>query len=167
MENGKKKSFVAILANVEMWIAMAALFAVVAMNLIEIVLRGALGHSFLWIQEFSVVMMLWMTFMGFVKIAYINKDVYIDYLVNKLPDKLHDVITIVATVLIIVFLVILSSFACRLWYQQRNVVTIVAKIPQIANTTPVVICFFSLIIVYLEKLKITLDDLRGRKEGEH
>ena len=164
MADKQKKPLIEIVANIEMYIAMAALAVVVVMNFIEIVLRAAMGHSFMWIQEFSVLMMLWMIFMGFVKIAYINKDVYIDYLVNALPKPMHDAITIIANVLILIFLGILTYFGCRLWMQQLGVRTIVARIPQVLNTTPVIICFVSLIFVYGNNI---VKLLKERKGGEN
>jgi TRAP-type C4-dicarboxylate transport system permease small subunit len=151
-DKSERKPLIEKFVNVEMYIAMLALFVVVVVNFVEIVLRATIGNSFLWIQEFSVLMMLWMIFMGFVKIAYINKDVYIDYLVTRLPEKLSEKVTFFATILILIFLVIMSIYSSRLWYAQMGVVTIVARIPQVLNTTPVCLCFYSLIWVYLDKL---------------
>lgn len=158
----KKKSPIAWMCDIEMWISMATLAIVVVMNLIEIVLRAAISHSFLWIQEFSVAMMLWMTFMGFAKITYIKKDVYLDFIVNKFPEKVRDIINIIMELMIIAFLFLLTYYGIRLWIQQLPTRTIVARYPQVINTTPVILCFISLIIVHADVL---VQNIRALKKS--
>lgn len=154
------------MCDIEMWISMATLAIVVVMNLIEIILRTAISHSFMWIQEFSVAMMLWMTFMGFAKITYIKKDVYLDFIVNKFPEKVRALITIIAEVMIIAFMILLTYYGIRLWIQQLPVRTIVARYPQVINTTPVILCFISLIIVHTDALVQTIRTLKNDRKEE-
>lgn len=80
------------IVEVEGWIAVVALVAAIVLNAYEILQRNLWGNSFIWIQEISVLLMLWFAMLGLPKVANDNADICLDLFINKLPPSARKIV---------------------------------------------------------------------------
>ena len=152
--------------NLQFVIAMASLCVLIILNLYEIIMRGFFNRSFIWIQDISVLLMCWMIFPGFSKIAYDKKDIVISFIYDKLNKSFRTVfVNIILQCLIIFFTVVFTIFSYKLLLSQRGQGTITAKIPLVYYTASVFLGAFSLFIINFQDLLNTLLSFIKGKRG--
>lgn len=100
-------------------ISILALCACIVVNAYEIFCRNFLAKSLYWIQDWTSFCMVWFVSFGMITITWEKKDIYIELILEKLPEKLQRVIRICICVLTIAFC---SFVATRiLAYMKLNV----------------------------------------------
>lgn len=80
--------------NIQHAVSITALIAMVVLNSIEIIRRFFFGLSWVWIQEYTILLLVIFTFCGFSKVVYDKNDVTIDLLTGHIPNTIRKVIQI-------------------------------------------------------------------------
>jgi len=150
-----------ILCNAQQKLSIIALLAMVTLNTVEILRRYLFGASIIWVQEITVLLLVWFTFMGFSKITYDKNDIYIDLLVVKAPYPLRRALRIFVALLAFAFTVVYTYYTFRLCLQQGAQTTIVAKHPIVWRSIAPLINGFSMMLIFLGQL---WDTIMGKNE---
>ena len=145
--------FVKILCTVQLGISVLALGAMVALNTFEIIRRYFWGLSIVWVQEATVLFLVWFTFMGFSMITYAKKDIYIDFIVEMFPRKVRPVVKLLIILANIVFIVLFIDCSYRLFLVQGGQTSIVARYPMRFRSAAPLINAVTLLLIYIEVLK--------------
>ncbi|MBE6989173.1 MAG: TRAP transporter small permease subunit [Ruminococcaceae bacterium] len=121
------------------------LAAVILLDIAEISQRILFNRSFIWIQEVSTVMMLWLALCGFSKITYDRGDMVVSFFVRKLPQRIRLAVELFVYLLSIAFLLVALYYAAVLFDRQAGSTTMVAYIPLRLRSLPLLISFFSIL----------------------
>lgn len=153
MYNSKKvDKILKIISDINMKIALACLIMVIFLNGFEIILRYTMGRSMIWIQEISVLLMVWLIFTGTTKTVYNKKDIAIRIFVDKIPEKIRIIIDTFGRIAVLIFLIYYSLFGYKLIVTQWDTRTLVAEIRQIYFTIPVIVMAVSCSLIYINEI---------------
>ncbi len=83
-------------------------------NIAQVLRRYAFGSSFIWPEELSRIMLLWITCLGVTLCARDNKHLSLDLFLNKLPRKIKFFVDIFDNMVVVIFGVIMSLQGCGL-----------------------------------------------------
>src|SRR5699024_3739755 len=83
-------------------IAALCLMVLIALNTTEIVSRYLFKYSFVWAQEFSLLLVSWIIFLGFGKVVIDNEDIAVTFLVNKLNQRHKNWVKLLNNILLII-----------------------------------------------------------------
>lgn len=141
------------ICDVEMVISILSLILLVSINIVEIFRRVAFGKSFIWIQEITILLLLWFTFMGFGKMTYDKKDIYIDFFVRKMPLKIRQFVKISVVVVALLFAAIYAYYAFLLVIKQIGQTTVVARYPISLKVLAPTINGITLVLINIDLLR--------------
>jgi|GEM_PF-6361646 len=125
---------------------------VLAVNMLEILSRTLLDHSFYWIQEFTVVGCGYVIFLGAAALFNRRGDILISTLFDRFPARLRKALTVFNHLAILAFLcfAIKASFVYVRFISGGYTQTM--KLPMVAVYLPILICFLSIGLVVLDWL---------------
>ena len=126
------------------WVALILLGLALVLNAYEIFQRNLFRKSFIWLQEYSTLMLLWFAMLGTSKIVYDDQDIVVDLFVSKFPAALRKIVSVIVDVLVIAFVVVALKETYTLFLSQRGNTTIVAQYPLALRSIPMMIAFFSI-----------------------
>lgn len=162
------KKLYAWIVEIQSWIALALLTLAIVLNAYEIFQRNFLGKSFIWIQEYSTLMLLWFALLGMSKIVYEQEDIYVDLFVKYFPAMLRKLIDVLIYAAITVFLVVATIYTYKLFLSQEGNYTIVAAYPLQLRSLALLIGFVTMGVknfaLFVESA-IALISGNQRKEG--
>jgi TRAP-type C4-dicarboxylate transport system permease small subunit len=141
-----------ILSNVQLGIAIASLVVVIAINFLEICMRYFFDISLVWIQDYSLLLMVWMIFMGASVIAYEKRDVTITILTDYLPNRINKHLDFIISAIVMLFFAILGKYCTTLLMKQGTQTTVTAMLPLKYFTLAVVVNCFYTMVVYLRNV---------------
>lgn len=157
------KKIIAKTSDFMMMIAVFSLSTAVLVNIAEITRRFLFGKSYLWIQDVTLLAMMWFIFPGIVKISHSNGDIMIDYFISKFSDKARHIITIATSLLVTLFCGNLFYYSLKLGILRYSKVTPAAGIPYIYYSLAMIISCFLLTAVYLDK---TIQEIKNSNAKE-
>ena len=152
-------------AYIGLWIAAAALLAIVALNGINIVLRYFFFAAFSWAEEAMLFLMIVGVYAGAVSVAWHQMHIRIDAFLNMAPPAWRRALDIVSTLVLVAFLipVMLASYrvvAMLFEFDQRSdALHLPIWIPQ------AVVPIAMLLIVVMALLRIFLPQPEPDREG--
>lgn len=155
-----------LIANSQMGIAMTSLGVIVLINLYEILVRTFFDKSLIWIQEISVLLMVWMIFCGFTKIVYEKKDITIDLITSRLSTRIRLFLEILTHLVMIVFLIVFSYYGYFYLIKQIGIGTLTAGIPRVLYIFPVVLNSVSVALIYMNEIIVDIQLFRARGEKQ-
>lgn len=147
-------------------IATAALSLTIILNFIEITRRYLLGKSFFWIQDVTLLCMMWFIFPGIVKISHADSDIVVDYFIGKVSPKYRDWIKAATECLVASFCGILCFYSVKLTILRLGKAMSTSEIPLFYYTLAMNICCLLLTVIYLEKVARRFRGKLDRKEAK-
>lgn len=153
------KHFLDRVSNIMMGIACISLAACVFTNAYEIFMRFCFAKSLYWIQDFTLLTMLWFIFPGMVKIANKGNDIAVDLFVNMLPQGAQRAVKMVIDVLVTAFSLCLFYFSIDMFLLRIGQVKITSSIPLNCYTVAIMISMLLMSLVYIQKL---IDQIKKR-----
>jgi TRAP-type C4-dicarboxylate transport system permease small subunit len=150
--------------QLETFVALLCLALAIILNTVEIVRRVLFGASFIWIQEVSTFLLLWFTLLGICSIIYTHKDMVVTVFIERFPAKVRAVLSVVILLVMILMLAYVLEHTMTLYMAQINAVSTAAGIPMRYRNVSLLICFGTLILVYLDQLVVLLVDHNQQKE---
>ena len=154
------KRFLHKTADAMMAIACISLAACVLTNAYEIFMRFFFAKSLYWIQDFTLLTMLWFIFPGMVKIANKGNDISVDLFLSKLPGKAQRVVKMAVDILVTLFSLCLFYFSADMFRLRIGQVKTTSSIPLNLYTVAIMVSMLLMSLVYIEKLTEQL-----KKEG--
>jgi TRAP-type C4-dicarboxylate transport system permease small subunit len=118
------------------WLIIGMMAAMVAMVFANVVSRYIWNYSFIWAEELSQYLMVWITFLGAGLALREGRHVAVELLQDRLPIKTKRSVRHLVAALIILFLLALVilgfQFAIFAWEQETPVMNIPLGIPYLA-----------------------------------
>jgi TRAP-type C4-dicarboxylate transport system permease small subunit len=133
-------------------LSVTALAVIVLINLLEIISRTFFHVSFAWIYETNLLLAAWTYFLGIIPVYARNGDVAVVGLRLILPDNLQALFDRAIYVICTITFAIAAWFTWELIELQLPFRTPGSGIPNALFTAPLLLAFFGLIVVLLNKL---------------
>jgi TRAP-type transport system small permease protein len=105
LHNALSKSLTVILGTL--------LVALVSTTLLQVTLRYAFSASLVWAEELSVLLLIWMTWIGAAKLWLDRRHIEVDLFTNSMSSKARQRFDAVCDVLMIAFGIALCVFASK------------------------------------------------------
>lgn len=145
-------------------LAMAAIIACIGLNFWEIANRYLRGKSIFWIQDYTLLMMMWFIFPGITRVSFDKKDIIIDILTSRIPEKAAAFFRTVTCAAVTVFSALVSYESVRLmqlnWTKKMNV----SHIPTRYYIVTMIFSFAIVSVIYLVRTIEAAQELK-KKEG--
>lgn len=149
--------------DIMMVIACVSLAVCVFTNAYEIFMRFVFAKSLYWIQDFTLLTMLWFIFPGMVKIARKGNDIAVELFISKLPQSIQRIIKMIIDVLVTLFSLFLFYFSVNMFILRIGQVKITSSIPLNFYTAAIMISMLLMSFVYIDKL---IDQIKNRRKGD-
>ena len=143
-------------------VAMAALVVCIAINFYEIVNRYVRGKSLYWIQDFTLLMMMWFIFPGITRVSFDNQDIIIDICVRRLPKTIAAVVRTLMNALVCAFSVLVAWEGVRFMQLNWNKNMNISGMPTRYYIVTIIFSFVIVAVLYLLK---TIEGVRGIEGG--
>jgi len=153
--------FLKYISNIEFTMSMAALMAAIGINGVEITLRFLFGNSFVWIQDITLLLMVWMVFTGFTKVVYERRDIVVSIAIDYLPEKYRIILNILTNILIMIFYIILTKACYQLIIRQYSRFTTTIRLPMSYYTLAVFQNCIIVSLIYINEV-LQLINKKGR-----
>ncbi|MDY3282360.1 TRAP transporter small permease [Dysosmobacter sp.] len=140
------------MSEVMLLIAAISLILTITVNAVEIFRRFAFNASFYWIQDVTLLGMMWFIFPGMVMISYKGTDVYVDIFISRFPPKIREIVQIVNDVMVMAICSVLFYYSCQLLILRLGKSMLTSEIPYFWYTLAMVIVFLQLALVYFGKI---------------
>lgn len=140
------------LVQISMYVSILALVILVSLNLYEVTFRYLISRSNYWIQDVTLLLLMWVLFMGMVKIVYDKQDVFVDLLVNVLPPVLQRTTGFVVNLISLFFISGLFYFGILFMQQRAGRGTMTARIPNNLYTLAMEIACVLMDLIYIRNL---------------
>lgn len=101
----EKKSFdwKKFITNIDQYISAIIFIAIMLLLFIQVLSRYVLGHSFTWTEELSILMFVWMTYLGVSSAVTYRKNLRIDALLDVVPFQVKKAMLIISDLVFIAF----------------------------------------------------------------
>ncbi|MEA4849391.1 MAG: TRAP transporter small permease subunit [Clostridiaceae bacterium] len=143
------EKFLKRISAISGFVSVAALSVCVLTNSYEIIGRSILSRSNYWIQDFTSFCMVWFVFSGIVTITWEKKDIFIDLLLDALPDKAARIVRMVVLLMLAGFTSFLSVKIFQYMQLNAGKYMTTAPIPQNLNTVAMLLSMIILAIINL------------------
>lgn len=140
------------LADLMRIVSVISLSIAIILNAIEIFRRFAFDGSFYWIQDATLLCMMWFIFPGMVTISYKGTDVFVDIFLHRFPTGVQKVINIINDILVTGLCLILFRYSVNLMTLRRGKSMLASEIPYFWYTLAMVVVFLLLALIYLGKV---------------
>jgi len=153
-----------IINEFEIYIGTIIFIAMTILLTLQVLSRYLLGDSFVWAEELSVIMFVWLIYLGVAGAITKRKHLRIDAFVNILPFKIKKAVLILDNFIIIIFCayVILPFSNLIANLIKSGVVTSILRIPRSVVYAVIPVC---LLLTCVRTLQDTVV-LVGESEGE-
>ena len=94
-----KKFFV----NIDQYISAILFIIIMVLLFMQVVSRYVFRHSFTWTEELSILLFVWMTYMGVSSAVTYRKNLRIDALLDVVPFKVKKAMLIISDIIFIIF----------------------------------------------------------------
>lgn len=95
------------LAEILLNISGLLFFVIFMVNMLEIISRSFFDYSFLWVQDFSVICVVWMICLSITVGVYHKEHLAMEYLAKKFPPKARKALAITIVLITIAFYIML------------------------------------------------------------
>lgn len=140
------------MSNIMMMVSILSVVALIAVNAYEIFLRMFFNVSNYWIQDVTMLLMVWFVFPGMIKVSWLKRDIMVDILTARLHGTVKKITSIFACVIMVIFGVGMTISSVNYLEKVKENKTITAGIPQSLFTGMMVLGFFLLTCIYLYNL---------------
>lgn len=140
---------------------------VVAIGVVEIVARYLFRHSFTWIHDVTILLAVWMIFLGFTAVAHHGRDIVVTFAVDRLPARARALAQVVAALGAVAFAGVVTGAGYNLVRVQSGDISHMAHIPIVLYTWPLIICAVTLLLVWLAELGHQLAALKRGAGSRH
>jgi TRAP-type C4-dicarboxylate transport system permease small subunit len=137
-------------------------FFLIALTFIGVILRYVFGTSIIWAYEVSMMLLVWVSFLGAAIAVQTKSHVNFDLFVSKIPERTRKWIILLKDLIILAFLVIGIYYGYRVFGQtmRQSMQTINLPVGLLYLALPV--AFIPMILFYIEEL---LTEFKPKSQG--
>lgn len=101
----EKKSFdwKKFVVNLDQYVSAILFIVIMFLLFLQVVTRYVLNHSFTWTEELSILLFVWMTYLGVSSAITYRKNLRIDALLDVVPFKVKKAMLIISDIIFIIF----------------------------------------------------------------
>lgn len=101
----EKKSFnwKTFITNIDQYVSAILFIVIMCLLFLQVVSRYVFKHSFTWTEELSILLFVWMTYLGVSSAVTHRKNLRIDALLDVVPFKVKKTLLILGDVIFIIF----------------------------------------------------------------
>lgn len=147
-----KKSFdwKKFVVNIDQYLSAILFIVIMALLFLQVVSRYVFGHSFTWTEELSVLLFVWMTYLGVSSAVTYRKNLRIDALLDVVPFSVKKFLLILSDVIFIAFNIYLIFPFVELIGSIGSSKTPILGIPKAITywLIPVILAFTSVKLVF-------------------
>lgn len=158
--NRKKFDSRKFFTNIDQYVSAVIFIVIMLLLFLQVVSRYIFGHSFTWTEELSVLLFVWMTYLGVSSAVTHRKNLRIDALLNAVPFKAKKVLLILSDIIFIVFNIFLIFPFVQL------IGTIGASKTPILGIPKAITYWLIPVILVISSVKLVFDIIRLAKEDE-
>lgn len=130
-------------------LAMSALVCCIFVNFYEIANRNIAGKSMYWIQDFTLIMMMWFIFPGITRVSFDKQDIIIDIFVSHFPAAVQKKLEGVICLVVFLFSALVSYESFRLMMLNWSKNMTISGIPTRYSIITMVFSFAIVAVIYL------------------
>lgn len=132
-------------------IAALSLILCIALNFYEIVNRYFFSKSLYWIQDVTLLLMMWFIFPGITRVTYDKQDILIDILTIHLPHCIRFMLESFINAIVFAFSVLMVYESYRYILLNWNKNMSISNIPTRYYSITILFSFFLVALLYLFK----------------
>ena len=148
------------LTNIDQYVSAVIFIVIMLLLFLQVVSRYVFGHSFTWTEELSVLLFVWMTYLGVSSAVTYRKNLRIDALLNAVPFKVKKALLILSDIVFIVFNIYLIFPFVQLIGTIGNSKTPILGIPK------EITYWLIPVILVISCIKLVFDIVKLAKEDE-
>lgn len=126
---GNAAALVKLLNNFEIYLAASMMFLMTALLFIQVVTRYLFGYAVVWTEELSIIMFVWVVYLGISSSTKEGGHLRIDILPNALPPKAKKALLLVTDLVVVVFCIAVIPFLIKIMNSQGSATSVMLKIP--------------------------------------
>ncbi|MFA6505340.1 MAG: TRAP transporter small permease [Treponemataceae bacterium] len=127
--NGTRAALFKLLNNFEIYLAAFMMLLMTALLFTQVVTRYLFGYAVVWTEELSIIMFVWVVYLGISSSTKEGGHLRIDILPNALPPKGKKIVLLITDLVVVVFCVAIIPFLIKIMNSQGNATSVMLKIP--------------------------------------
>lgn len=148
----KYKKLLNCINTIQIHLVTAILFIMVVINLVEIFSRNFFMISFIWVQELSIILLVWMVFMGAAYIYSKQSLIYVEAIYSRLKGLSRLILDIVVHIVSLFVLCIFIIYGIKYGINQLSSVTNALRIPFTIYSLPLILSSISMVMTMIVKV---------------
>lgn len=140
--------FLGVLEKICLIVATLAVALMIVLNIIQVFFRYVLNAAFVWVFPVTMLLFIWMTFLGAFVVYRRKKDIVVSFIVNLFPGPGRRVIGLTTNILILLFLALILLEAPKLIAHQTSIMQVV-PLPRYFQAIPLFIGLAGIMLEYL------------------
>ena len=129
-------------------LANACLIVMLAINVANIAQRAVIDVSIQWVFPWSVVLFVWMTFIGFFVIYRRKKDITVDFVIDRTGPQVQKAARLMVDVIVILLMAIMLWHAPKILSMQVGVIEMVG-LERYSMSVPLFISCFLILLNFV------------------
>lgn len=119
-----------VIERILFYVCSVAMVAVSSVVCLEIFSRNLFGHSFIWVEEFSLIMLGWVAFLSAAYTVRKKGHVGLEFLYKKFPMKLRKVLYVLCTLGMIAFFAFIFASSLKNCRMQMKIPFTQTRLPR-------------------------------------
>jgi TRAP-type C4-dicarboxylate transport system permease small subunit len=140
--------FLDLLEKICLIVATLAVALMVVLNIVQVFFRYALNAAFVWVFPVTMLLFIWMTFLGAFVVYRRKKDIVVSFIANLVPGLGRAMLTLATNILILLFLLLILLEAPKLISHQTSIMQVV-PLPRYFQAIPLFIGVAGIFLDYL------------------
>ena len=157
--------FLGLLEKICLIFATLAVALMIVLNIIQVFFRYVLNAAFVWVFPVTMLLFIWMTFLGAFVVYRRKKDIVVSFILNLFPGSGRRLIVLATNILILLFLILILLEAPKLIGQQKSIMQVV-PLPRYFQAIPLFIGLAGILLEYLIQTVASIKMLFPGADGE-
>lgn len=146
------RKMIGVISKAQRIVATIILGFITALNFYEICQRVLLGRSLIWVQEISVILVVWLVFTGAAHVYCDGNLINVDFLFVKTRGKLRLIWNTVVNLIILFVLIVFMVFGTQYSIAQWPIRTNALSLPFSVYSIPLILASCSMILTMVYKV---------------
>jgi len=157
--------FLGLLEKICLIFSTLAVALMIALNIIQVFFRYVLNAAFVWIFPVTMLLFIWMTFLGAFVVYRRKKDIVVSFIVNLFPTSGRKILALTTNILIFLFLLLILFAAPKLIAHQTSIMQVV-PLPRYFQAIPLFIGLTGILLEYLRQTVTFIKMMFGTADRE-
>ena len=144
-------------------VSVLAVGTMITMNTIQIFFRYVLNMAFVWVFPLTMLLFIWMTFLGAFVVYRRKKDIVVVFIVRMIPTGGRNILLLITNILIMLLMIWILTEAPTIFHRQSSIMQVI-PLPRYFQAIPL---FIGVTGILLEYSIETLDLLKDLLASAH